>query len=84
MFKIVCIEENPERLYTIASGFHDEIEARDTAKDWIIRRLFDVAYDRSDGCWWLIDGGRAYRVAIQKISKMPHISSTRSLSKDGT
>jgi hypothetical protein len=76
MFKIVCIDPNTERPHTIATGFHDEIEARDTAKDWIVRRFLDSTYDHSDDCWWLLDGGRAYRVAIQKISKMPHVSWT--------
>jgi hypothetical protein len=37
MFKIVCIDQNVERPQTIATGLHDEIEARDTVKDWIIR-----------------------------------------------
>jgi hypothetical protein len=69
MLRIVCINQNTKRPYTIASGFHDEIEARETAKDWFVFRFIDSKYDRSDGCWWLLDGGRASRVLIHNIRR---------------
>ena len=72
MFRIVCIEQSTRRPSTIATGFRYEIEARRTVKDWIDRRFVDAAYDHSEECWWLLDGGRAYRIIVENTSPALH------------
>jgi hypothetical protein len=72
MFQIVCIEQSTKSHSTIATGFRYEIEARRTVKDWIGRRFVDAAYDHSEDCWWLLDGGRAYRIIVENTSPAPH------------
>jgi len=74
MFQIVSIEQNTNRHSTIAAGFCSEPEARSTAKDWIDRRFGDAVYDYSKGCWWLLDGGRTYRILVQKTSNLSHVA----------
>jgi hypothetical protein len=65
MFQFVCIEQSTKRPSTIAAGFCYEVEARRTVRDWIDRRFVDAAYDHSEECWWLLDGGRTYRVIVE-------------------
>jgi len=46
-------------------------EARNTTKDWIDRRFAGATYDHGKVSWQLIDGGRAYRIVVQKASNSP-------------
>jgi hypothetical protein len=66
MFQIVCIEHDSDRAMTMAAGFRHQKEARRTVEDWIDRQLLDAAYDHSLECWWLLDDGRAYRIAVEQ------------------
>jgi hypothetical protein len=67
MYQIVCISGETNRYSTVASGFRDESEARETVQNWINRRFFDAAYDHSKQCWWLLDSNReVYRIMVHK------------------
>jgi hypothetical protein len=67
MYQIVCVSSESDRHSTVASGFFDEAEARETAQNWIHSRFLDAAYDHSKECWWLLDSQRdVYRIVIHK------------------
>jgi hypothetical protein len=66
-YHIVCVSDETNRHSTVASGFCDEAEARETAQNWISRRFLDAAYDHSQECWWLLDSQRQiYRILIHR------------------
>jgi hypothetical protein len=73
MFQIVCIEHDSDRAMTMAAGFRHRNEARRTVSDWIDRRFLDAAYDHSLECWWLVDDGRTYRIAVEPAPALPTI-----------
>jgi hypothetical protein len=65
MYQIVCVREDTDGRFPVASGFSDEAEAWETAQGWINRRFRDAAYDYSRGCWWLRDvEGYVYRIVV--------------------
>jgi hypothetical protein len=54
----------------IAAGFIRRDEACQTVEDWIGCRFVDAAYDHNLECWWLLDEGRAYRVAVEQVPEI--------------
>jgi hypothetical protein len=68
MYQIVCVREDTDGPFSLASGFSDELEAWETTQDWINRRFRDAAYDYSKECWWLRDvEGYIYRIMVLRI-----------------
>jgi hypothetical protein len=65
MFEILCSESDGEAAFAIATGFCDREEARRTVEDWINRRFPGSTYDEGQACWWLLDCGHTYRVAVE-------------------
>jgi hypothetical protein len=70
MYRIVCIEDGGDHVLIVATGFSRRDEACQTVKDWIGRRFVDAAYDHNLDCWWLLDEGRAYRVAVEQVPEI--------------
>jgi hypothetical protein len=68
MFEILCSECDHEAAFAIATGFCDREEACRTVEDWINCRFPGSSYDEGQACWWLLDHGRTYRVAVEETA----------------
>jgi hypothetical protein len=67
VYQIVCFSGETDRHSTVASGFHNQTEAWETARGWISRRSLAAAYDHGKECWWLLDAHReVYRIMIRR------------------